>query len=199
MARVDRPVSMPHRGQRVAGRRRAGRPQARAHGLTQVELARRMRISQSDLSKLERRSDVRLSTLHAYAEALGGKIWIAPIMLAARGRQRLRWLVLRRTSGVAPIMLGARGRHRLRSSVLRGTAGECDAGSGGDRTGSWGAGIDRAGGSRTSFRGTGSNRTRGDRTAGSPDRGHALASAKAHRWRKSTSRPWRPRCPARFR
>ena len=48
----------------------------RRHGLTQVELAGRMGISQSDLSKLERRRDVRLSTLHAYAEALEGRISI---------------------------------------------------------------------------------------------------------------------------
>jgi DNA-binding Xre family transcriptional regulator len=40
-------------------------------GLTQVEVAGRMGISQSDLSKLERRRDVRLSTLRAYLEALG--------------------------------------------------------------------------------------------------------------------------------
>ena len=31
-------------------------------------------MSQSDLSKLERRRDVRLSTLRAYAKALGGRI-----------------------------------------------------------------------------------------------------------------------------
>ena len=48
----------------------------RSHGLTQVELAERMGISQSDLSKLERRRDIRLSTLRAYAAALGGGIRI---------------------------------------------------------------------------------------------------------------------------
>ena len=48
----------------------------RRHGLTQVELAGRMGVSQSDLSKLERRRDVRLSTLRAYAEALEGRISI---------------------------------------------------------------------------------------------------------------------------
>lgn len=45
-------------------------------GLTQVEVARRIGISQSDLSKLERRKDVRLSTLAAYAEAIGGRLRI---------------------------------------------------------------------------------------------------------------------------
>jgi len=46
----------------------------RRMGLTQVEVARRIGISQSDLSKLERRRDVRLSTLAAYAEAIGGRL-----------------------------------------------------------------------------------------------------------------------------
>jgi DNA-binding Xre family transcriptional regulator len=40
-------------------------------GLTQREVAERMGISQSDVSKLERRTDVRVSTLRAYMEALG--------------------------------------------------------------------------------------------------------------------------------
>ena len=40
-------------------------------GLTQVEVAARMGISQSDLSKLERRGDLRVSTLESYAKALG--------------------------------------------------------------------------------------------------------------------------------
>jgi len=43
-------------------------------GLTQAIVAARMGISQSDLSKLERRGDVRLSTLEAYAKALGGHV-----------------------------------------------------------------------------------------------------------------------------
>lgn len=40
-------------------------------GLTQAEVAARMGISQSDLSKLERRPNPRLSTLRQYADALG--------------------------------------------------------------------------------------------------------------------------------
>lgn len=43
-------------------------------GLTQVELAGRLGMTQSDLSKLERRPDVRLSSLRGYAEALGGRL-----------------------------------------------------------------------------------------------------------------------------
>lgn len=45
-------------------------------GLTQAEIGRRMGISQSDVSKLERRGDARVSTLEAYARALGGRLRI---------------------------------------------------------------------------------------------------------------------------
>ncbi|MDE0445282.1 MAG: helix-turn-helix transcriptional regulator [Spirochaetaceae bacterium] len=43
-------------------------------GLTQAQVARRLRMTQSDVSKLERREDVRLSTLLAYARALNGRL-----------------------------------------------------------------------------------------------------------------------------
>lgn len=46
----------------------------RRAGLTQVELARRMGISQSDLSKLERRSDMRVSTLEEYVARVGARL-----------------------------------------------------------------------------------------------------------------------------
>jgi len=45
-------------------------------GLTQAQVARRLRMTQSDVSKLERREDVRLSTLLAYARALGGRLLV---------------------------------------------------------------------------------------------------------------------------
>jgi len=45
-------------------------------GLTQTELAERIGMSQSDLSKFERRADVRISTLRAYIAALGGNLVI---------------------------------------------------------------------------------------------------------------------------
>lgn len=45
-------------------------------GLTQREVAERMGISQSDVSKLERRTDVRLSTLRAYAAAIGARLCV---------------------------------------------------------------------------------------------------------------------------
>lgn len=45
-------------------------------GLTQARLAPKVGVSQSDLSKLERRRDVRLSSLQSYARALGGRLRI---------------------------------------------------------------------------------------------------------------------------
>lgn len=65
-------------------RLRAGDPEAEAPltlaalrrklGLTQEQVAKRMGIAQSDVSKLERRGDVRLSTLRAYLEAAGARL-----------------------------------------------------------------------------------------------------------------------------
>jgi DNA-binding XRE family transcriptional regulator len=46
----------------------------RRYGLTQEQLAERLGMSQSDLSKLERRNDVRLSSLRAWAASLRGRL-----------------------------------------------------------------------------------------------------------------------------
>lgn len=46
----------------------------RLRGVTQVVLAERLGMAQSDLSKLERRADARLSTLRAYVAGLGGRL-----------------------------------------------------------------------------------------------------------------------------
>lgn len=43
-------------------------------GLTQVELAARMKASQAQLSAIERRDDRLVSTLRKYVEALGGQL-----------------------------------------------------------------------------------------------------------------------------
>jgi transcriptional regulator with XRE-family HTH domain len=48
----------------------------RFRGLTQVELAAASGMDQSELSKAERRSDHRVSTLRLYVEALGGELEI---------------------------------------------------------------------------------------------------------------------------
>lgn len=43
-------------------------------GLTQKQVAQRLGSTQPEVSKLERRDDLRLRTLHAYAAALGGSL-----------------------------------------------------------------------------------------------------------------------------
>jgi transcriptional regulator with XRE-family HTH domain len=47
--------------------------------LTQVDVARVMNTSQANVSKLERREDLYLSTLRAFVEALGGKLEITAV------------------------------------------------------------------------------------------------------------------------
>ncbi len=51
-----------------------------AAGLTQEELAQRIAITQSQLSKLERREDHRISTVRRYVAALGGELEIAAVV-----------------------------------------------------------------------------------------------------------------------
>jgi DNA-binding XRE family transcriptional regulator len=57
----------PHVGQSL----RAVRSQRR---LTQRDVAARMEVAQPEISKLERRRDVRVSTARAYVAALGGRL-----------------------------------------------------------------------------------------------------------------------------
>ena len=47
--------------------------------LTQEELAVRLRVKQPAVAKLERREDVRLSTLRALIEAMGGEIEVRAV------------------------------------------------------------------------------------------------------------------------
>ena len=51
-----------------------------AVGLTQEELAKRVDVTQSQLSTLERRPDHRITTLRRYVEALGGTLEICAIV-----------------------------------------------------------------------------------------------------------------------
>ena len=75
--------------------------EARARaGLTQTEVAERLGIGQSDVSKLERRADVLLSTLRAYAGAIGAHLHVGirgpnddaptPLLLPPPERRRQR-------------------------------------------------------------------------------------------------------------
>jgi len=51
-----------------------------ALGKTQMEVARRAVMDQADVSKLESRNDMRVSTLARYAGALGGKLEVAVVV-----------------------------------------------------------------------------------------------------------------------
>lgn len=46
----------------------------KAIGLTQTEVAGRLSITQENVSRLEKRDDMHLSTLRKYVEALGGEL-----------------------------------------------------------------------------------------------------------------------------
>jgi len=48
----------------------------KAHNLTQQRLAENLGVGQDQVCKLERRSDLLLSTLRSYIEAMGGKLTI---------------------------------------------------------------------------------------------------------------------------
>ena len=50
-----------------------------AAGFTQVQLADRLGVSQGNIAQLEGRSDLFLSTLRGYVEALGGELQVSAV------------------------------------------------------------------------------------------------------------------------
>lgn len=50
-----------------------------SRGVTQVEIAEALGVSQANVSKIERREDLYLSTLRAYVEALGGRLALTAV------------------------------------------------------------------------------------------------------------------------
>src|SRR5258706_14424183 len=60
----------------------------RAMGITQERLAKALRINQAGGSKIERRSDIFVSTLRKAIEAMGGKMEIHAEFPAGEGRIR---------------------------------------------------------------------------------------------------------------
>jgi DNA-binding XRE family transcriptional regulator len=55
-----------------------------AAGLTQEELAAKVEITQSQLSKMERREDHRISTLRRYVKAMGGELEVIAVVHGKR-------------------------------------------------------------------------------------------------------------------
>jgi transcriptional regulator with XRE-family HTH domain len=73
-----------------------------ARGATQVEVSEVLGVSQANISQLERRDDLYLSTLQGYVEALGGKL----VLLAVFPDQTIEVAALN----------GARGEARTQTS-----------------------------------------------------------------------------------
>ncbi len=57
-----------------------------AAGLTQEQVAAALKAAQSEISRIEKRDDCRLSTLRSYVRALGGELEL----IAAFGKRRVR-------------------------------------------------------------------------------------------------------------
>ncbi len=70
-----------------------------AMNLTQESLAETLHVKQASISKMERRSDMYLSTLRKIIEAMGGKLEIVAIM--PDGRVRIRQFNQLRKTNVA--------------------------------------------------------------------------------------------------
>jgi DNA-binding XRE family transcriptional regulator len=51
----------------------------KARQMTQIKLAENLGVNQSEISKIEHRTDLYLSTLSEYVEALGGKLEIRAV------------------------------------------------------------------------------------------------------------------------
>ncbi len=65
----------------------------KAHELTQVKMAQKLNVKQESISRLEKRSDMLLSTLRGYLEAMGGELDITvrfkngePVALSGLGK-----------------------------------------------------------------------------------------------------------------
>jgi transcriptional regulator with XRE-family HTH domain len=65
--------------------------------MTQARLAKKLKIGQEGVSRIERRSDMNISTLNSYVEAVGATLRIEarfpdqpPIVLTEQGRARGR-------------------------------------------------------------------------------------------------------------
>jgi transcriptional regulator with XRE-family HTH domain len=65
----------------------------RAHNLTQAQLARQLGVTQGEVSRLERRADLYLSTLQSYIEAMGGQLELVGVFDDARVKLAIGELV----------------------------------------------------------------------------------------------------------
>ena len=85
LARVERRAAELYEGEMTL------RELRRAHELTQTAIAERLRIKQASVARIEQRSDLLLSTLRSYVQAMGGELDIV-VRLPNRRPIRLREL-----------------------------------------------------------------------------------------------------------
>jgi DNA-binding XRE family transcriptional regulator len=79
---------------------------------TQEELAKSLGVGQDTISRIERRSDMLLSTLRRYVEAMGGKL---ELVAEFPGRPRMVIDQLARTREKLPSRPQAKSKHRAKS------------------------------------------------------------------------------------
>ncbi|TAN47829.1 MAG: helix-turn-helix domain-containing protein [Rhodospirillales bacterium] len=60
----------------------------RTLGLTQADLARKLKVNQPRVSKIEKRPDASLEAMRSYVEALGGKLEVVAVIDGKRVRIR---------------------------------------------------------------------------------------------------------------
>lgn len=76
----------------------------RAFHKTQAEVARVLKTDQSEISRIERRTDLFVSTLREYVRALGGELEIHAVL--PTGRVRLRTFDLDHEDALVPVLEG---------------------------------------------------------------------------------------------
>lgn len=87
----------------------------RLRKLTQARLSRKLRIGQEGVSRIEKRSDLYLSTLRSYVEAVGGELTLVarfpdrpPVILAGFGLEEKQKKPKKRVAGTAKSKARAR-------------------------------------------------------------------------------------------
>jgi DNA-binding XRE family transcriptional regulator len=72
----ERRAKVEAEGKRLIAEVKSLKQLRKAHKLTQARLAKKLRTSQNQISRIEQNSDVLMSTLRTYVEAVGGKLRI---------------------------------------------------------------------------------------------------------------------------
>jgi DNA-binding XRE family transcriptional regulator len=87
----------------------------RLRKLTQARLSKKLKIGQEGVSRIEKRTDLYLSTLRSYVEGVGGKLSLIvefpdrpPVVLAGLGEERRKGEVAKRRKSTVKSKAGTR-------------------------------------------------------------------------------------------